>query len=87
MLKQYGSKGLLALGLLVGLVPAAKAFDTGPHQDLTHGGRHVARCALDMGFEGQGKRIGTQEQERNSSGDGYEHDGHEVGPGQRRQAK
>ncbi|WP_395091219.1 C2 domain-containing protein [Armatimonas sp.] len=35
MFKQYGSKGLLALGLLVGLVPAAKAFDTGPHQDLT----------------------------------------------------
>ena len=35
MVKKYAHKGLLATALLLGLVPAAQAFDTGPHQDLT----------------------------------------------------
>ena len=35
MVKKYARKGLLAATVLLGLVPAAQAFDTGPHQDLT----------------------------------------------------
>lgn len=35
MVKKYAHKGLLAMALLLGVVPATQAFDTGPHQDLT----------------------------------------------------
>ena len=36
VIQKIGCAGLLASGLLLGLAPAAHAFDTGPHQDLTN---------------------------------------------------
>lgn len=50
MVKKYTRKGLLVATVLLGLVPAAQAFDTGPHQDLTN------EVMAELGFNSDANR-------------------------------